>query len=122
MQPKIELLNAQVINIYPLESGVSGGGKDWSRQAFVVRTDAEYPKEIKVDVFSEKAIAAFDKADLSIGSFVDLGVNIESKEWNGKWYTSIFAYFIKKVGEGEIYRDEPEPIDDGQDPGDSLPF
>ena len=77
--------------ILPLESGESKSGKAWQKQTIVVETQETYPKLIAVEV-SEKAISRLQ--DYSIGHTITCSINIESREYNGKWFTSVKAWKI----------------------------
>jgi hypothetical protein len=77
--------------ILPLESGESKSGKAWQKQTIVVETQETYPKLIAVEV-SEKAISRLQ--DYQIGHTITCSINIESREYNGKYFTSVKAWKI----------------------------
>ena len=77
--------------ILPIESGESKSGKTWQKQTIIIETADAYPKQIAVEV-SEKAISRLQ--DYSIGQTITCSINIESREYNGKWFTSVKAWKI----------------------------
>lgn len=77
----------------PLQSGTSKAGNAWSKQEYVLETMEAYPKKVHFDFFGEKA-AQFP---LEVGDLVDLSYDIESREYNGRWYTSIRGWKAEKV-------------------------
>ena len=77
--------------ILPLETGESKSGKAWQKQTIVVETQETYPKLIAIEV-SEKAISRLQ--DYSIGHTITCSINIESREYNGRWFTSIKCWKI----------------------------
>ncbi len=77
--------------ILKTESGESKSGKTWQKQTIIVETQETYPKLIAIEV-SEKAISRLQ--DYRIGHTITCSINIESREYNGKWYTSINAWKI----------------------------
>lgn len=77
--------------ILPLESGESKSGKAWQKQSIIVETQETYPKLIVIEV-SEKAISRLQ--DYQIGHTITCSINIESREYNGRWFTSIKAWKI----------------------------
>jgi hypothetical protein len=77
--------------ILPLESGESKSGKAWQKQTIVVETQETYPKLIAIEV-SEKAISRLQ--DYSIGQIITCSINIESREYNGRYFTSVKAWKI----------------------------
>ena len=77
--------------ILKTESGTSKSGKDWQKQTIIVETQETYPKLIAVEV-SEKAISRLQ--DYQIGHTITCSINIESREYNGRWFTSVKAWKI----------------------------
>jgi hypothetical protein len=77
--------------ILRLESGESKSGKTWQKQTIIIETQETYPKLIAIEV-SEKAISRLQ--DYSIGQTITCSINIESREYNGRWFTSVRAWKI----------------------------
>ena len=77
--------------ILPIESGESKSGKTWQKQTIIIETADAYPKQIAVEV-SEKALSRLQ--DYSIGQTITCSINIESREYNGKWFTAVKAWKI----------------------------
>ncbi len=75
----------KIIFKLPLQSGVSKAGNNWSKQEYVLETMDAYPKKVHFDMFGERA----DQYPLNVGQIVKLSFDIESREYNGRWYTSI---------------------------------
>ncbi len=107
------------------ESGVSKAGNSWQKQEFVVTTDDQFPKKICFTLFNDKTSLL---ADVTKNDEVEVSFQVESREFNGKWYHNINAWKIEKItGESQLpesfpeYRPDeipPEPDDDG----DGMPF
>ena len=77
--------------ILPIESGESKSGKTWQKQTIIIETADAYPKQIAVEV-SEKALSRLQ--DYSEGMTITCSINIESREYNGRWFTSVRAWKI----------------------------
>ena len=77
--------------ILRLESGESKSGKTWQKQTIIVETQESYPKQIAVEV-SEKALSRLQ--DYSEGMTITCSINIESREYNGRWFTSVKCWKI----------------------------
>jgi hypothetical protein len=77
--------------ILPIESGESKSGKTWQKQTIIIETQETYPKLIAVEV-SEKALSRLQ--DYSIGQTITCSINIESREYNGRWFTAVRAWKI----------------------------
>jgi hypothetical protein len=84
-------IQAILKQILKTESGTSKSGKDWQKQTIIIETADAYPKQIAVEV-SEKALSRLQ--DYSIGQTITCSINIESREYNGKWFTSVKCWKI----------------------------
>tara|TARA_R110002020_G_scaffold295019_1_gene510749 strand:- start:484 stop:834 length:351 start_codon:yes stop_codon:yes gene_type:complete len=71
------------------ESGTSKAGKEWSKQIAIVETDDEYNPIVAISAFGEKA-EQMNK--LQVGMTVAILCNVNSREYNGKYYHNIDGY------------------------------
>ena len=114
-----------VYKIMPVTKGTSARG-DWQRQDVVFEMqDGPYTRKICVTFFNRPD----DVARLKEGATYNVSVNIESREYNGRWYTDIRAWRIQPkqpaapppvpdmppLGEAPSYAATPAEVDD-------LPF
>ena len=74
-------------------SGVSKAGNSWKKHEYVLETKDSYPKQVHFDFFGERA----DQYPLSIGDDIKLSFDIESREYNGRWFTSIRGWEAEKA-------------------------
>ena len=81
-------LIARVTTSLGITSGVSKAGNPWQKGELVVETEGEYPKKIALSNMKN----AEEFARLPIGALVKFKIDIESREYNGKWYTNVNAY------------------------------
>ena len=88
-------VSGKVINLAEIQTGTSAKG-DWTKQDFVIETEGDYPKKICINSFNNKV----DLSAWKIGDVVTVSVNIESREYNGKWYTNVSAWKIDLVEAG----------------------
>lgn len=86
-------IEGKIIVKLPLQSGTSKTGNQWSKQEYVLETQEAYPKKVHFDFFGEKA----NQYPLEVGDFVRLSFDIDSHEWNGKWFTSIRGWKAEKI-------------------------
>lgn len=115
-----------VEKILNAESGVSRAGKDWKKQEFVIETHEQFPKKVCFTLFNDK-VSLIDQ--VKVGDEVEVYFNMESREYNGKWFHNINAWKIDPVTENKQVQDAPpeyrledippEQADEGE--GD-LPF
>lgn len=81
-------IKGRIITALPETSGVSKAGNAWRKREYVLETEGQYPKKIAFSVMGDK----IDSLNLSVGQVTEIGVDIESREYNGRWYTSVSAY------------------------------
>lgn len=66
-------------------SGTSKAGNPWKVREYVLETKDSFPRKIAFDFFGERA----DQYPLHIGDEIRLSFDIESREYQGRWFTSI---------------------------------
>ncbi len=110
--------------VISLLSEQTGNGKNgvWRKRDFILETNAKYPKKVCISVWGEK----IDQFNVREGQTLTASIEVESREYNGKWYTDVKAWKVEKQ-EGDT---EAPPIPaaasfkEGTDnlPVDDLPF
>ncbi len=85
-------ISGKVIHILPEVGGVSKAGNNWRKQEFVIETRDQYPKKICFTAWGDK----IDQFQLTLGEDVTVSFDVESRENNGRWYTEIKAWNLKK--------------------------
>lgn len=84
-------IKGMITQIMLPETGTGKSGKTWTKQDFILETSDQYPKKICFTVMNDKAnLSQFGELDL-----VEVSFNIESREYNGRWYTSVNAWKIE---------------------------
>lgn len=91
-------IRGKIIVKLPLQSGTSKAGNPWSKQEYVLETMEAYPKRVHFDFFGDRA----NQYPLEVGDLIDLSFDIESREYNGRWYTSIRGWKADKVDPNAI--------------------
>lgn len=79
-----------VLNILPLQTGTSKAGNQWQKQDFILETGGQYPRKVCICLFGDNV----EKFPLAVGQSVTASVNIESREFNGRWYTDVRAWNV----------------------------
>lgn len=74
-------------------SGVSKAGNNWSKQEYVLETQEAYPKKIFFSFFGDRA----NQYPLNVGDTVRLSFDIDSHEFNGRWFTNINGWKAEKI-------------------------
>ena len=85
-------IEGRVSQIVPEQSGSSARG-EWVRGGFVIKTEGEYSKSICFEVLGRERI---DKMSpyLKVGGLVKVSFDVSSREWQGKWFTSLTAFSV----------------------------
>lgn len=85
----------KIIAILPPQNGVSQQtGNAWSAQTYVLETSEQYPKKIPFEVFGDDKIA---KYNIQMGETLTIQFDIDSREWNGKWFPRIRCYNVLRM-------------------------
>lgn len=113
-------LKGKLIEKLKVISGEGRNGK-WEKQEFIIETDDQYPKKICISVWGDKLSMI---ENLVSGDLLKVSVNIESREYNTRWFTDIRAWRIEREAEEGIAASPPpdEFPPDIDNPTDDLPF
>lgn len=83
-------LTAKLIQLLPLQTGAGKNGQ-WKKQDIIVETQRQYPKKICISIWGNK----INESQLVPGGFLKIDFDLESREFNGKWYTDVKAWKIE---------------------------
>lgn len=125
-------VTGKIIVAMPEVSGTSKAGNQWKKRNYVLETMDNYPTKIAFEFFGERA----DQYPLSVGDVVKLSFDIDSHEYQGRWFTSIRGWKAEKEGaNGQPAVASQAPAADpfagsvpapqftpSSDPNDDLPF
>lgn len=113
-------ISGTVLSLLPLQTGQGKNGT-WKKQEFILETPGQFPKKVCISLWGDKV----DENRLSTGDKITASINVESREYNGRWYTDVRAWKIQKESGGSN-RDLPPPPDETFVPDststDDLPF
>jgi len=84
----------KLIQKMPMQSGISKTGNSWQKQEFVIETLEQYPRKICANLWGERTAVL---ETLNIDDKVVMSFDLESREFNGKWYTDVKASKIEPV-------------------------
>lgn len=84
-------ITGKLIQKLPVQSGVSSSGNNWSKAEFVIETVEQYPKKVCANLWGDRA-KALDQFQL--GSLITVSFDLESREYNGRWYTDVRAWKV----------------------------
>lgn len=84
----------KIIQVLPLQKGIGKtSGKEWQVQSYVLETQEQYPRKVCFELFGEDRIKA---NPCSLDDIVTVSFDIESREFNGRWFTSIRAWRVQQ--------------------------
>lgn len=86
-------IEGKIILDIPLEQGTSKAGNLWRKKCWVLETFGQYPRQVKFDVFGDRA----ETLNFEVGKCYAVSFDLESREWNGRWYTDVRAFNCRMI-------------------------
>lgn len=79
-------IKGKIIAVLPEVSGIAKSGNPWKKREYVLEnTEGQFPRKVAFTCFGDNA----DKIQLQVGQDVTMYFDIESREWQGRWFTDI---------------------------------
>ena len=105
-------IKGKISHLLPAETGAGKNG-NWRKQVIVLAQDGQYPKSVALTVWGDKILIP------NIGAVVTAFIDIESREYQGKWYTDVRAFRLDTISNEQepVNSFKPEPLGE-----DGLPF
>lgn len=111
-------ISGKIIQVLPEKSGQSARGP-WRKQEYILETGDQYPKQICFMAWGDK----IDELGIREGQQLAVSVDLESREFKGRWYTDVKAWRVAPLGAGVPAEAGAPPRDEEPPPyDDSLPF
>ncbi|MBD5206866.1 MAG: DUF3127 domain-containing protein [Bacteroidales bacterium] len=88
-------IEGKVVADLGMQSGVSKAGNNWKKREIVIETFGQYPRKVKITLFGDRA----DTVRAEVGNSYAFGIDIESREFNGRWYTDVTAFNSRELGQ-----------------------
>jgi len=86
-------ISGKIYKVLPLQEGESQRGK-WQKQDVVLEIeDGKYPKKLAISFWNDLVT----NNSFQEGASISVEFNLESREYNNKWYTDIKAWRINKL-------------------------
>ncbi len=91
MATQLEVAGKLIKKLNPVEG--SGANGSWKKQEFVIETDEQFPKKACFNLWGDKTaeLNNYNEGDMMTVSF-----NVESREYNERWYTDLRAWRLQK--------------------------
>ena len=98
-------ISGRIDSVLPLQQGTSKAGKPWQKQSYVLDTGGQYPKKVCFSLFGDK----IDQFPIQVGQDVTVSIGIESREFNGRWYTEVNAWNVTYASQQPQLQAQPAP-------------
>lgn len=112
-------IKGRFIKMGSLQEGTSARGA-WRKQELIIETIEQYPKQVCLICWGERVAEA---QRFTPGQIIKAHINIESREFNGKWYTDVKPWKFETEDEQptsyqqqETYQPEPMTYQDSRTP------
>ena len=84
-------LIGKIVQVLPLQSGTSNAGNPWQKLEYILETlGTQYPRKVCFNLFGDNV----NKFPLQVGQEVTVSIDVESREFNGRWYTDVRAWNV----------------------------
>jgi len=105
-------VKGKIIKILEVQKGTSKKGTEWQKLNFVIDTNTDYNNIICFEIFGKEKIDKFVQYN-KVGDVVEVSFNINTNEYQGKYYTTLSAWKVWKGNESK---------EQGSEEKDDLPF
>jgi len=84
-------LKGTITHALPMVSGTSKAGNPWKKREYVLEySEGQYPRRLHFTCFGDNA----DRIILEPGQQVTVYFDLDSREYNGRWYTEARAWRV----------------------------
>ena len=95
-------ITGKVLEVLPLQTGTGAKGV-WKKQEVVFDQGGQFPKKIVIAFWGQLADTQF-----TIGQTMNISVDCESREFNGRWYTDVKCWKILSSVEPQPNQQQPQ--------------
>lgn len=81
-------VTGKIIVALPEVGGTSQKGNAWKKREYVLETQETYPRKVFFNFFGDRV----DQYPLQVGQMVKISFDIDSREYNGRWYVEVRAW------------------------------
>lgn len=121
-------ISGKVIQILPVRGGTSARtGNPWQVLTFIIETQETFPRKVAIEIFGEQRIK---DNPVAVDDIITANVDVESREFNGSWFTSVRARNVIKgaaqpvapAAEQAAPQSNVEIFDNAPEESSELPF
>ena len=85
-------IKGKIVQILPLQGGQTKAGGEWKKQEYILETEGQYPKKVCFNLWGDR----IEQYPVAEGEEVTVSFDLDSREFNGRWYTEVRAWKIEK--------------------------
>ena len=94
-------ISGKIFKVMPLERGERKNGT-WKKQLLVIEIEnGKYSKKVATTLWNDLTDNTFQE-----GAEISIEFDVESREYNGKWYTDVKAWKINKNSSVQVAKQE----------------
>ncbi|HOV10495.1 MAG TPA: DUF3127 domain-containing protein [Bacteroidales bacterium] len=97
-------ITGKIVEIFPALTGTSAKG-EWKKQEFLLETQAQFPKKIIMANWNDKIALKEEYRNKT----VKIAFDLESREYNGRWYTDVRPWKLELAGQESPQAVEEKP-------------
>jgi hypothetical protein len=117
-------ITGKVVQLGQRQTGQGKNGT-WVKQDLIIETEEQFPKKVCLTCWGDKAEEA---TTFKPGEQIKASINVESREYNGRWYTDLKPWRFDRINSADnqsapLPPSEAYPADPSfESEGDDLPF
>ena len=112
-------VQVKVISKFDIVEGVSKStGKEFKYFTFIGETIEQYPRKIAFEVFGDNRIS---NCQVNKNEVYNVSFDVESREFNGRWYTKASAWKSEIVSSSAIGEQQQTQQQEGAKTVDTIP-
>lgn len=86
-------IEGKIIMDLGITEGVSQRGNSWKKRELVLETLSQnFPRKVKFHIFGSRV----DEIQMEVGKNYVIQFDLESREFNGRWYTDVSCYAARE--------------------------
>lgn len=85
-------ISGKVVEVLQKVTGTGKTGNTWQKQEYILEQPGTYPKKVMFSLWGDK----IDQFTIQNGDDLTVSVDVESREYNGRWYTDVKAWNVQK--------------------------
>ena len=99
-------IQVKIVNVLPVQTFTSSKtGNSYSKYTFIGETAGQYPKKIAFTVMGEDK---FNGMGIVVDGTYTVSFDVESREWNGKWFTEASAWKAVRIDGAQGQQSAPQ--------------